>query len=154
MRTLSLILFICIVSCSAQPQPPAEVTTPTLSYEEFKANIISVREKINAQYVAADSLGKDSLIRYSQEFLRNITQEVFSYWYKTQWDFNGITQTPQQGKIACGYFVTTDGCIANMEFDYSGSSGSKILAFSVEDKNISSTGYQAVLGTISIASRQ
>ena len=115
MRTLSLILFICIVSCSAQPQPPAEVTTPTLSYEEFKANIISVREKINAQYVAADSLGKDSLIRYSQEFLRNITQEVFSYWYKTQWDFNGITQTPQQGKIACGYFVTT--VIRDVGFD-------------------------------------
>jgi len=52
------------------------------------------------------------------------------------------------------YFVTTDGCIANIEFDYSGSSGSKILAFSVEDKNVSSTGYQAILGTISIASRQ
>lgn len=36
-----------------------------------------------------------------------ITDSLFSYWYGTPWDFNGITQIPQKGKIACGYFVTT-----------------------------------------------
>ncbi|CAN5420405.1 hypothetical protein BH10BAC1_BH10BAC1_15170 [soil metagenome] len=115
MRILSLILCICIVSCSAQPQSSDEVNTQlqeasitqTTSYDELKASIISTREKINAQYVVADSAGKDSLIKYSQEFLRNITQEVFTYWYTTPWDFNGMTQVPKTGKIACGYFVTT-----------------------------------------------
>ena len=28
-------------------------------------------------------------------------------WYGTPWDYNGITEVPGQGKIACGYFVTT-----------------------------------------------
>lgn len=116
MRILSLTLVVAIVSCNAQSQPNDEtVVIPTLSYEEFKANIVSIREKINVEYVAADSLGKDSLIKYSQEFLRNITQEVFTYWYKTQWDFNGITQVPGEGKIACGYFVTT--VIRDVGFD-------------------------------------
>ena len=28
-------------------------------------------------------------------------------WVGTKWDYNGTTQTPQQGMIACGYFVST-----------------------------------------------
>ncbi len=115
MRILSLLITAGIVSCSSETQSKDEIVIPTLSYEEFKANIASIREKINAEYLAADSLGKDSLIKYSQEFLRNITQEVFTYWYKTQWDFNGITQVPGEGKIACGYFVTT--VIRDVGFD-------------------------------------
>lgn len=115
MRNLALLLFICIVSCSAQTQSKNEAITPTQSYTELKANIVFTRDKINVEYLAADSLGKDSLIKYSQEFLRNISQEIFTYWYKTQWDFNGITQTPREGKIACGYFVTT--VIRDVGFD-------------------------------------
>lgn len=115
MRILSLLLTAGIVSCSAETQSKEEIITPTLSYEELKANIVATREKINAEYIAADSSGKDSLIKYSQEFLRNITQEIFTYWHKTEWDFNGITQVPKQGKIACGYFVTT--VIRDVGFD-------------------------------------
>lgn len=115
MRSLSLLLSVSIVSCGTQTQANEEVVPPTQSYEEFKANIISTREKINAEYLAADSLGKDSLVRYSQEFLRNITLEIFTYWYNTEWDFNGITQVPKEGKIACGYFVTT--VIRDVGFD-------------------------------------
>lgn len=29
------------------------------------------------------------------------------YWLGTRWDFNGTTETPGEGSIACGYFVTT-----------------------------------------------
>ena len=32
---------------------------------------------------------------------------LFPYWYGTKWNFNGTTEIPQQGSIACGYFVTT-----------------------------------------------
>ncbi len=115
MRPLSLFLVFIIVSCSAETTSNKETIPPTLSYEEFKANIVETREKINASYILADSSGKDSIIKYSQEFLRNITQEIFTYWYDTQWDFNGITQVPKQGKIACGYFVTT--VIRDVGFD-------------------------------------
>lgn len=41
------------------------------------------------------------------EFERQLIQEILPYWYGTQWDFNGYTNRPNQGKIACGYFVST-----------------------------------------------
>src|SRR5690606_26228730 len=28
------------------------------------------------------------------------------YWIGTKWDFNGTTRKPNEGTIACGYFVT------------------------------------------------
>lgn len=43
----------------------------------------------------------------SQAFVQLITNKVFPYWYGTPWDFNGTTEIPNEGKIACGYFVTT-----------------------------------------------
>jgi hypothetical protein len=41
------------------------------------------------------------------EFTAVLTKSIFPYWYGTEWDFNGTTQKPNEGKIACGYFVTT-----------------------------------------------
>ena len=38
---------------------------------------------------------------------KELTKEVFPYWYGTEWDFNGYTNKPGEGKIACGYFVST-----------------------------------------------
>jgi hypothetical protein len=38
---------------------------------------------------------------------QTLTDSLFKYWYGTPWDFNGTTQKPRGGKIACGYFVTT-----------------------------------------------
>jgi hypothetical protein len=38
---------------------------------------------------------------------RSIYTEIFPSWYGTAWDFYGTTEVPQQGKIACGYFVST-----------------------------------------------
>lgn len=32
---------------------------------------------------------------------------IAPFWYGTPWDFNGTTQEPGTGYIACGYFVTT-----------------------------------------------
>lgn len=40
-------------------------------------------------------------------FIKAMNTKIFPYWYGTEWDFNGTTQFPQKGKIACGYFVTT-----------------------------------------------
>lgn len=40
-------------------------------------------------------------------FFTFINADVPNYWVGTKWDFNGTTRTPQNGTIACGYFVTT-----------------------------------------------
>lgn len=51
---------------------------------------------------------KDSVIDTTRNFIFNIiVNEMFPYWYGTQWDFNGHSKISQQGTIACGYFVTT-----------------------------------------------
>jgi len=42
-----------------------------------------------------------------KKFISFLTDSLLPCWYGTPWDFNGITQVPGQGKIACGYFVTT-----------------------------------------------
>ena len=47
--------------------------------------------------------------------LRSLTERAFDdklaaiheNWMGTKWDFSGVTRTPRQGAIACGYFVTT-----------------------------------------------
>ena len=44
-----------------------------------------------------------------------LVSDLFPAWYGTVWDFNGVTQTPGEGKIACGYFVTT--CLRDAEFN-------------------------------------
>lgn len=50
---------------------------------------------------------QDSILLSAQDFLLNIADPIFKAWYNTPWDFNGHTDTPQKGQIACGYFVTT-----------------------------------------------
>lgn len=40
-------------------------------------------------------------------FANYIDKQIVPYWIGTKWDYNGVTQTPGKGKIACGYFVTT-----------------------------------------------
>ena len=42
-----------------------------------------------------------------KRFITFLMDSLVPCWYGTPWDFNGITEIPQQGKIACGYFVTT-----------------------------------------------
>ena len=36
-----------------------------------------------------------------------IDKQLVPYWIGTPWDFNGVSQTPGEGSIACGYLVTT-----------------------------------------------
>jgi len=36
-----------------------------------------------------------------------LTSEVFPAWYGTEWDYNGYTNKPREGIVACGYFVST-----------------------------------------------
>ena len=41
------------------------------------------------------------------EVIAQLVDRIFPLWLGTPWDFNGITQKPQKGEIACGYFVST-----------------------------------------------
>jgi hypothetical protein len=57
---------------------------------------------------AANSGEKSAALDRAREaMIRSAYYDLFEFWYGTPWDFYGTTETPGQGKIACGYFVTT-----------------------------------------------
>ncbi len=78
----------------------AEVSKPIIkrNYTLTKSNIIKIKSKLSANEANEKSVSS---------FINILTDSIFSQWYGTKWDFYGTTQIPNEGKIACGYFVTT-----------------------------------------------
>ncbi|MDI9365561.1 MAG: hypothetical protein QM541_11460 [Flavobacterium sp.] len=75
----------------------------SVSYERTKQNVNRLRLQLGQQY----KQNKISLKTVEDNFNSIMIDSIFPYWYGTTWDFNGITQTPSKGAIACGYFITT-----------------------------------------------
>lgn len=76
-------------------------------YKSFLEEIKEKKEKYKVEYQKADTKEKQEIIEKVQELFLDNTEEIFAYWYGTSYDLNGTSQTPGEGKIACGYFVTT-----------------------------------------------
>ncbi|HKY43053.1 MAG TPA: hypothetical protein VJM50_08150, partial [Pyrinomonadaceae bacterium] len=83
--------------------------TDSQSYKEMVARLEAQRVALAARYQQTASSAQQAEIMAQARTLvsRSIYTEIFPSWYGTVWDFNGTTEVPQQGKIACGYFVTT-----------------------------------------------
>lgn len=65
----------------------------------------SYKAKVQSSIKSLKSTQSDSLM--SEVFYKSMTDSVFPDWMGTPWDFNGISNVPGQGMIACGYFVST-----------------------------------------------
>lgn len=65
--------------------------TPSGSYSAVKASIQTNRTTKNTK----------------KDFEKYLLNQIIPHWYGTEWDFNGYTDIPNQGVIACGYFVST-----------------------------------------------
>ena len=63
------------------------------------------QEKLDSSIKKLRNLSSDSII--SESFYFVMTDSVFPDWMGTKWDFNGISNVPSKGMIACGYFVST-----------------------------------------------
>lgn len=83
-----LLLFM---SCSS-----AVKVEPGVSYETFLGQVKTERAKLKSQ----------PLSDAKAYFFKLVNEKIPEYWNGTPWDFNGVTRTPGQGKIACGYFIT------------------------------------------------
>ena len=79
------------------------------AYDKLKANITAKRNMFFLSYQhAATQQEKKRVLDSASGFLQEaLVSNVFPCWYGTTWDFNGITDKPKQGMIACGYFVST-----------------------------------------------
>lgn len=73
-----------------------DTTAERLPYNDFKIAVKKQKSKL---------LHK-STDRISNFLFNALNDDVFFYWKETPWDFNGVTQKPKQGNIACGYFIT------------------------------------------------
>jgi hypothetical protein len=61
-----------------------------------------------AVYAKAGPEKRTSMVGQARKIvLKVIAEDLFPAWMGTPWDFNGVTQKPREGMIACGYFVTT-----------------------------------------------
>lgn len=82
--------------------------TTTVSYDDAQKQIDHDREALAKAYQnAANSVEKQDLLEQSRRKFVESATTLLPYWYGTPWDFYGTSTTPQQGKIACGYYVTT-----------------------------------------------
>jgi hypothetical protein len=108
MKIISFFLFIVFVSCNLKEKKlrPMRATTVSttvtnLNYDSCKKDISLVKQKNKAGWNKLSKQQKEKI------FTNAAVETIIPAWIGTAWDFNGTTQTPQKGTIACGYFVTT-----------------------------------------------
>ena len=107
MRALLLILLLGCARGDADARgeaPAGSSEAPARSYE-------GTRSQLEERRIAlAGELGRRraaSLARARELLVATLRDEILPAWDGTVWDFGGTSQTPRQGKIACGYFVST-----------------------------------------------
>jgi hypothetical protein len=77
------------------------VTAKIINYDSCKIAIQAIKKANKKKW---ETLPKTT---QGKIFTEAVVQTIIPAWIGTPWDFNGITEVPQKGKIACGYFVTT-----------------------------------------------
>jgi hypothetical protein len=97
------------VSGGGAPSSNEQSTKGLKTYKEAIARIDAKRAALASEYQRADTQAKKNEVieRARKIITQSIMNDLFPFWYGTDWDFNGVTETPNQGKIACGYFVST-----------------------------------------------
>lgn len=102
LKTVILIGLIAFISCKKEGSPAMykediEINAqPKIAYSTFKKKITSQKALLK----------KESVRKISDFLYKCINEDIYNYWHKTPWNFNGTTSEPQKGTIACGYFVT------------------------------------------------
>jgi len=82
---------------------PLETDLDTVSYEATKVGIGQLRKQLGEGL----RLGRISFDSIKAEFTNHLVDRIIPHWYGTPWSFEGHTDVPNQGKIACGYFIST-----------------------------------------------
>lgn len=89
---------VCLVvlACNAPPPP---------------ASYAQIREQLEARRVSLarelDVHPARTLVAARRVLVDALRDDVLPAWNGTRWAMNGTSQTPREGSIACGYFVST-----------------------------------------------
>lgn len=92
-------------SPTATSEEKARVPDPTL-YAELVQQSNTKRTSLAENYKTASTSKKKQIIMEARHYLENHMPKMMRCWLGTPWDFSGTSQTPGEGKIACGYFVS------------------------------------------------
>lgn len=86
---------------------PVATRIEKVEYAVLLKKIIEQRDTFKKEYDEANLSKKKIIVNNARNYLTtSMANDIFPYWYGTEWDFNGMTRTPNNGKIACGYFIT------------------------------------------------
>ncbi len=82
---------------------------PGKNYKIEKFEINKIRNRLSVDYLKTSDTTLHLKILDSAKliFIKQLLNNIIPYWYETEWNFNGYTSIPNQGTIACGYFVST-----------------------------------------------
>lgn len=118
-QQLSIILFLFLLTCCKYTQPTNQRTIPkppkqkllksqpNYSYnienhiKNYKKLITDIKKE-KKYYARQNDLTRVKKVTYTL-----LNDSIFPYWYGTPWDYNGTSEIPLEGSVACGYFVTT-----------------------------------------------
>jgi hypothetical protein len=117
---LAVLLAALSISCSGEhadvnaagrecPAQAAATEPGEITYGDALLLIAGKRSSVAADYrKASGRAAREEALTEAGDLLRtSVDETLFPYWYGTKWDYNGTTEVPGQGTIACGYFVTT-----------------------------------------------
>jgi len=94
-------------ACVNEPTPTSKVIPrifkPKLDTLAHLRGYELLQEKIKREKIAF----RQEPTEAHDYFFDMLNDSIFGYWMQTPWDFNGHTDTPRKGEIACGYFITT-----------------------------------------------
>ncbi len=78
------------------------------SYDNARTICEERRAALAARWKRATAAERPAILKEAAAALTDSVAGVLApFWYGTRWDFNGITETPGDGRAACGYFVST-----------------------------------------------
>jgi hypothetical protein len=105
---LAFLFLISLTNCSqkenknpSQARVIKEPTIAAINYDSCKNVILLSKQKQKAGWLHITKPEKEKI------FTKAVAETIIPGWIGTAWDFNGTTEKPQKGSIACGYFVTT-----------------------------------------------
>ena len=80
-----------------------DIQAPAKTYDSCKNYVQKAQARLKPAY-AGKRISLDSIGKVHTDLM---VQHIFPHWYGTAWDFNGYTDKPGEGTVACGYFVST-----------------------------------------------
>lgn len=77
-----------------------------ISYTSIKNKVNTSRKQVAQSYKNATNKS-ESLNQIRDKFTAHLVRDIIPQWYGTKWSFDGYSEIPKSGSIACGYFVST-----------------------------------------------